>query len=183
MKKIYVQAILALICCFSFSQINSGDKKSPDSPFIQTISGELDFVEGRLLSLAEAIPEDKYNWRPAEGVRSVSELFVHFANANYFFVSLMGGQFPEGFDRDAEKNMTKKSDVTEHIKKSIAFAKEFLSKYDIKNIENIEETPIGEMSHRRLIMLFATHGHEHLGQSIAYARMNGITPPWSEKQK
>ncbi len=64
-----------------------------------------------------------------EGVRSVSEVFVHVAMSNYFFLSYLGAEMPERFDKDAEKNMTNKEEVKKFLQQSFADAEEFLSNY------------------------------------------------------
>src|SRR6266540_1765755 len=71
------------------------------------------------LAIAQAVPAEKYGWRPAEGVRSVSEVYMHIAGANYFLPSFMGGKLPEGFSRDSEKKVTEKAQVVDWLKKSL----------------------------------------------------------------
>lgn len=136
--------------------------------------------EEKLTGLAEAIPADKYGWRPAEGVRSVSEVFMHVANANYFFPTFWGVQPPASVKgQNLEKSVTEKSKVVQMLKDSFAHlekAVEGISDADMAKQINFFGT---EMSMSSLLLHIATHEHEHLGQSIAYARMNGVAPPWS----
>jgi len=148
--------------------------------FFEELVGQMHFIEGRLASLAEAIPEDKYSWRPSEGVRSVGEVYVHAGSANYFLLSFLGGKMPEGFSPDYEKTMTKKSDIIKMLKDSFEFARNFISTMKEENLDKEVELPFGKFTQRGVLFIVMNHGHEHLGQSIAYARMNGITPPWSE---
>jgi uncharacterized damage-inducible protein DinB len=143
---------------------------------------DFDFSNGRILELAEAIPADKYGWRPAEGIRSVSEVIVHVAGANFFFASQFGVAMPEGFSRDAEKTVTAKADVIALLKSSqkhIHKAAKAAAEVDLDEMVNLFGS---ERSRRGILMIVSGHGHEHLGQAIAYARSNGIAPPWSQPQ-
>jgi uncharacterized damage-inducible protein DinB len=144
---------------------------------------DLDFVGKRLVDLAEKMPADKYGWRPAPGVRSVSEVFMHVVGANYMLPGLVGGKMPEGFDRGMETSVTDKAKIIEWRKKSIENAKAVASATSDADLDKKVKVPFlggRELTERRILIIVETHMHEHLGQSIAYARSNGVTPPWSE---
>lgn len=144
---------------------------------------DVDFVGKRLVDLANAVPADKYGWRPAPGVRSVSEVYMHVAGADYMLPSLVGGKLPEGFSRDMEKTVTDKAKVIESLKKSIDNARAVGAGMSNDDLDKKVKVPFlggREMTQRRILMIVQTHMHEHLGQSIAYARSIGVTPPWSE---
>lgn len=139
-------------------------------------------VEKKMNSLAQAVPAEKYSWRPAAGVRSISEVFMHVAGANYLFPSMAGVKPPEGIDRNMEKTVTEKSKVQDALKQSFEHARKAvqgLSDADMaKEIKFFGRPSTVEA----LIFTMANHMHEHLGQSIAYARVNGVVPPWSAKE-
>jgi uncharacterized damage-inducible protein DinB len=144
---------------------------------------DIEFVGKRIVDLAEKMPADKYGWRPAPGVRSVSEVFMHIAGANYMLPSLVGAKMPEGFDRGMETSVTDKAKVIDWLKKSIENAKATVTSMSDADLDKKVKVPFlggRELSQRRILIIVETHMHEHLGQSIAYARMNGVTPPWSE---
>ena len=142
---------------------------------------QLKDVEGKVVGLAEATPQEKYSWRPGEGVRSVSEVFVHIGGANYFFLSMLGVKPPAGLDPKMEKTLTDKAKVVEMVKASFAHVREAVSK--MSDADMTKETKMfGRATTYEAVLFFmANHMHEHLGQSIAYARINGIVPPWSKK--
>ena len=142
---------------------------------------QLKDVETKVVGLAEATPQEKYGWRPAEGVRSVSEVFVHIGGANYFFLSMLGVKPPAGLDPRMEKTLTDKAKVVEMVKASFAHVREAVSK--MSDADMAKETKMfGRATTYEAVLFFmANHMHEHLGQSIAYARTNGIVPPWSKK--
>jgi uncharacterized damage-inducible protein DinB len=140
-----------------------------------------DDAAGKLLRLAEALPADKYTWRPAEGVRSVSEIFLHVSAGNYNIPRRLGTNPPEGLDiRGLEKSSTEKVKVIETLKASIENVRAAFAKVD--DTEKTAQWIGGRQASMREIMFFiASHSHEHLGQMIAYTRMAGITPPWTEE--
>jgi uncharacterized damage-inducible protein DinB len=144
---------------------------------------DFEFSNGRLLELAEAFPADKYGWRPAEGVRSVSEVLVHVAAANYFFASQFGVDMPEGLSEDAEKTVTAKEEVIAMLKGSMEHIGQAANTAKERDLDETVEMFGRERSWRSVLMIVSGHGHEHLGQAIAYARSNGVVPPWSQPQE
>jgi uncharacterized damage-inducible protein DinB len=141
---------------------------------------DIDGVSKKLVNLANAMPADKYGWRPAPGVRSVSEVYMHVVGANYLLPSFTGAKLPEGFDQGMEKSVTDKAKVIEWLKKSIENAKSVIAATSDADMDKMVKAFGRDLSERRVFMIVQTHMHEHLGQSIAYARSNGVTPPWSE---
>jgi uncharacterized damage-inducible protein DinB len=134
-------------------------------------------TEKKIVSLAEAVPAEKYIWRPAEGVRSISEVFMHIAGANYTIPSALGVKPPAGLSRDMEKTVTDKAKVVEQLKQSFAHVRQAIS----STTDDAKATKLfgRDSTNGGVKLLIITHLHEHLGQSIAYARMNKVTPPWS----
>jgi uncharacterized damage-inducible protein DinB len=139
----------------------------PASAQNDTYVADLKAVQEKLVNLAEAMPDDKYGWRPGEGVRSVSEVFAHIASANYFFGGRLGGGEAPADVREWEKTVTAKADVVAKLKTSFEAV-----------IGPVGSTDLSGDSARMALMV-VTHAHEHLGQLIAYARSNGVVPPWS----
>jgi uncharacterized damage-inducible protein DinB len=142
----------------------------------------LDYAGDKLIQLAEAVPAEKYTWRPAEGVRSFSEVFLHAAGGNYMIPSFTGAKLPDGFDpKTFETSTTKKDEIIAQIKKSLEFAKAAANAIADSDMDTSVKWFLGEGSKREILFFTSAHDHEHLGQLIAYSRMNGITPPWSKK--
>ncbi|MGH9857152.1 MAG: DinB family protein [Acidobacteriota bacterium] len=140
---------------------------------------QMDGVADKLVELAEAVPAEKYSWRPGEGVRSISEVFVHTASGNYFLMKFIGVQAPSDFTRDMEKTITTKPEVIAAIKKSVEHLRQAILKTSDSDLEKSVELFGQNTTYRNVFFTAAMHLHEHLGQSIAYARVNGIVPPWS----
>ena len=140
---------------------------------------ELKAAQDELVSLAQAMPQDKYTWRPEEGVRSVSEVYLHVAAGNFGLTAVAGAPPYPGFKfQGFEKSTTDKAKIIELLNQSFDYAE--------KSIANMSEADMskprdfqGFNSVGAVIFHLVAHCHEHLGQSIAYARMNGIVPPWT----
>ena len=142
---------------------------------------QIEDAERKLVALAEAVPQEKYGWRPAPGVRSIGEVFVHVAGANLMIPGIAGVPAPSDFTlaRDAETKMTDKAQVVDALRRSFAHAKQGVASLSDADLD-APVTLFGQPTTKRgVFVLVATHAHEHLGQSIAYARSNGIVPPWS----
>jgi uncharacterized damage-inducible protein DinB len=141
---------------------------------------QLAAAEKKLVALAEATPAEKYSWRPGEGVRSTGEVFMHVASANYFLPTFWGAKMPAGVDaRTFEKDGADKAKTVSTLKASFEFLNQAIDAVPDSDLGR-QVTVFGQQATVGEVMFgVATHGHEHLGQSIAYARMNGIVPPWS----
>ena len=143
-------------------------------------------AQDKLIQLAEITPEAKYAWRPNKDVRSVGEVFMHVATANFGAPSFWGKMPPAGFNFDTyEKSLTKKADIIKAMKDSFAHMEAGFAAVPDSDLDKPVELFGGlvKTSVRGGYMLLLSHAHEHLGQSIAYARSNGIAPPWTAKQQ
>ncbi|MBE0538303.1 MAG: DinB family protein [Ignavibacterium sp.] len=173
-------AFLLFLCLILSLPISANVKFSGDEPvFVKEFIGQMDFVKGRLMQLAEAMPEDKYNWTPGEGVRTVGEVYVHAAEANFYLVTVMMGTKP---DMNQKKSDTDKKTALAMLEKSIDAVKEAAGKLTEDDLNREVEAFGMKFSLRNFMITMLNHNHEHLGQSIAYARMNGVVPPWSMKE-
>lgn len=149
--------------------------------FLSDIKVLLEFSYGQVTSLAEAIPEEKFDWRPAEGVRSVGESLLHVSSANYMLSQSLGLALPDGIDpMTLESSIQGKENILETVKSSMEFANKAISGLDEEQLNEIVELPFGKFSKRQLVLVIYDHAGEHKGQLIAYARANDITPPWSQ---
>ncbi len=142
---------------------------------------ELTVAEDHLVRLAEAIPADKYTWRPAAGVRSFSEAFLHVAGSNFNLPRTLGVVPKEGMKtRDYWTSTTDKARIVADLKESFVFLRAGIEKLTDADAERKMPWFDGENTYRGILYFFTRHTGEHTGQLIAYARVNGIVPPWSE---
>lgn len=189
--KRFMQVLFVLVICSSFiyklsAQDMAGKMDSnSSSSLVKLVSDDLKETYDKLIQLADAMPAKDYSWKPEEGVRSVSEVYVHVAMSNYFFLSYLGLPMPKELKPGAEnqmleKEMTDKEEIVNLLKQSSADAQKFLASYTGTDFDTVVELPFGKFTKGQILMLTATHPHEHLGQSIAYARANHIVPPWSK---
>ena len=151
------------------------------SGFLGEFINQLNDTEKKFVGLAEAVPQEKYSWRPGEGVRSVSEVFMHVAGANFMLTRIVGVAPPSGLDPKMEKTVTEKAEVKEMLTKSFAHMRKAAMETKDSDLDSKVKVFGRETTKRDAFLLFATHMHEHLGQSIAYARVNSVVPPWSKK--
>ena len=163
------------------TQAASADKTAPSYDMKAQSAQDLQDLQKKIVGLAEAIPADKYTWRPEPGTRSVSELFLHIAAANYNIPTMMTGVTPAaGFEgKGFEKSTTDKAKVIEQLNKSFTYAIAAVNNMSNADFAKPEKKLGPDANDGDVVYLMVVHTHEHLGQSIAYARMNNITPPWT----
>ena len=141
--------------------------------------GEWNVASRQLIALAEATPPQKFTWRPAPGVRSIGEMYMHIVIANFYLLSVTGAKEPDVVV-SMEKTVTQKADVVNWLKRSldaVATARAQLKPADYQRKVSIYgKTVTVDGMYLRIIV----RANEHMGQSIAYARMKGIVPPWSK---
>lgn len=151
--------------------------------FRAALLADLGALEQKYIQLAEAVPADDYDWRPMEGVRSVSEVYAHVTAANYMFGGILGDDTPEDIGiedpPDNLEEVTEKERVVALLTNSFPYVRELIAGIPDSTLDD-EVTLFGQPSTvRDVLLLTTTHMHEHLGQSIAYARSVGVAPPWS----
>ncbi len=151
--------------------------------------GVLSDVEKKILQLEQAVPQNKFDWRPAPGVRSVAEAYLHIAFANYNLIRLATGKTPSadtGFSQDRGKwdaQTTDKAKIKDALERSFAFTHEAIRTLSDADLEHKVDFFGHPMTERAILLILVGHDNEHLGQSVAYARANRIVPPWSEGKK
>ena len=150
----------------------------------QGYDGEWGHVSRQLLALAEAIPAEKFAWRPAPGVRSTSEVFMHISMANFYLLSVTGPKMP--FDPQAanmEKTVTAKAEVIKWLKNSLDAVKNAHAGLTSADLQRRVKVLGRDANVDGMYLRIIVHANEHMGQLVAYARVNRIVPPWSESSK
>jgi uncharacterized damage-inducible protein DinB len=151
--------------------------------FRAEIVGQLGFVEKRIEDLAAAMPADKYSWRPGDGVRSVSEVYMHIVGANYLFMTFLGVKPPMKMDPGMESSVTDKTEIAGKLKPSFDHFRTAVLGLSDKDLDKTTDMFGRTTTYRNVLVTAIAHLHEHLGQSIAYARMNGVVPPWTAAEQ
>ena len=158
---------------------------APAPTFQTDVAGVLGHVQQEMVSLEQAMPQNKFSWRPAKGVRSVGEVYVHAAGTAYWFGKQLGFTVPADVEakmKDLEKS-TDKAQIEKALTDSFTwFAGQVKAMPDSELTKTL---PLmgHDVTKRAVIMVTMGHFQEHLGQSIAYARINGVVPPWSKNDK
>jgi uncharacterized damage-inducible protein DinB len=185
MKKIFSSiAVLTLAFSLAASPARAQDTKAAEAKPATGVRAEIlrqiEDAQKKLLALAEATPADKFGWRPAEGVRTTGEVYAHVAGGNMFLPTFWGAKLPEGVNpREFEKQGGDKAKTIDTLKKSFDHVHQVIAAVPDSDLDRNVKFFGQEGSVRTVMMILASHAHEHLGQAIAYARMGGIVPPWS----
>lgn len=158
---------------------NGGSSDTVVSDFLEIYNTSTN----KVAQLADAMPDDKLDWRPAEGIRSAKEAILHIASANYFFGSQLGMEIPEGIDpQSMEQSDISKEKAMNVFKESVAFVRKAFSNMEPAVFDEELDLFGNTFTKRQVMYIVGSHAAEHLGQLIAYARMNGVTPPWSQPE-
>ena len=141
--------------------------------------GEWLHVSQQLVALAEATPADKFSWRPAPGVRSTSEVYMHIVEANFYLLSVTGPKMPADMKEGMDKSVTAKADVISWLKRSLEAVKQAHLSVKPADLQRKVHIADRDATVDGMYLRIIVHANEHMGQLIAYARMSGVVPPWS----
>ena len=181
---VFVAAGLMLAAAAPYARAQDVISKEAATELKASFVRDLDTLRGKFVGLAEAFPQDKYTWRPMEGVRSVSEVLMLAAFEGYAFIpNSFGGKAADlGSREEAAKlrTLSDKAQVLEHLNKGFAHAKQQLESLDPASLTGKRKVMGQDLSASQTALAIGGDLHEHLGQLIAYARMNHIVPPWSK---
>jgi uncharacterized damage-inducible protein DinB len=145
---------------------------------------DLDGVNKKFVSLANALPQDKFTWRPSADARSFAEVFLHVAGERYQILALGGATAPPGFDpKSYERSTTDKAKIIDDLNKSAAYTQTTIGAMSNADFAKLVPKLGPQANAGDVVYILVADAHEHLGQSAAYARMNGIVPPWTVAAK
>jgi uncharacterized damage-inducible protein DinB len=148
----------------------------------QGYDGEWGHVSRQLIALAEATPAEKFTWRPAPGVRSVSEVYMHIAIANFYLLGVTRPKVPAEVKSDGmEKSVTAKAEVIDWLKRSLDAVKTAHAGVKPDDLQRKVKVNGRDATVDGMYLRIIIHANEHMGQLIAYARMSGVVPPWSKE--
>jgi hypothetical protein len=192
--------LLIAIPLLAPAQGHSQAKAAPAiSPVRQEILNSFDSAAKRCLALAKYVPQDKLSWRPMPGVRSFGEVFVHMAGSSLLFGSYAGLEIPEGPAHElatvymkrgfempeifaSEAAIKERSKIVAIMEQSFQQVRDRVRAMPDSDLDNTVDFFGRPITIRGVLILMDEHLGEHLGQAIAYARVNHIVPPWSQPQ-
>lgn len=163
---------------------SNADQTSPSYDMKAQALLDLQGVQKKMVDLANAVPADKLTWRPSADSRSFAEVFLHVSGERYGIMSLMGAPPPSGFDgKTFEKSTTDRAQIVDELSKSWDFAQKAINGMTNADFAKLIPKLGPEANAGDVVYILVADAHEHLGQSIAYARENGIVPPWTVEAK
>ena len=166
------------------AQAQPADSTAPSYDLKAQALLDLEGVNKKCVDLAEALPSDKLTWRPSADTRSFAEVFLHVAGERYGILSLMGATPPAGFKAGAlEKSTTERGRIVEELNQSWDFANKTISGMSNADFAKLLPKLGPQANEGDVVYILVADAHEHLGQLVAYARQNGIVPPWTLEQQ
>ncbi len=146
--------------------------------FVSEVMRQFDESLGKMIALAEAMPAEKYSWSPGPGTMTVAKVYGHVARYNYLYpATSLGAKAPDGRDADAAEDLGEKSQLVARLRESRDHVKTVVS--GLRDPSQATTQYGRAVPQWSVLLQLVTHMNEHLGQSVAYARMNAIVPPWS----
>src|ERR1700680_2910029 len=163
----------------------AADHTAPSYDMKAQSLADLQVVQKKIVDLANAVPADKLTWRPSADSRSFAEVFLHVAGERYQILALGGATPPAGFDgKTYEKSTTDKAKIVDELNRTWEFTQKTINGMSNADFENLLPKLGPKANAGDVVYILVADAHEHLGQVVAYARENGIVPPWTvEAQK
>lgn len=166
-----------LICSLWFAPASFA-QKAPEGLW-EGYDGEWVHVSRQLIALAEATPPEKFAWRPAPGVRSTSEVYMHIVIANFYLLSVTGPKMPPDLKEGMDKTVTSKPEVISWLNRSLDAVKQAHLAEKPSDLQRKVHIVDRDATVDGMYLRIIVHANEHMGQLVAYARMTGVVPPWS----
>jgi uncharacterized damage-inducible protein DinB len=180
--KHFLACLLVLSAIAVHAQVNPYKEGTPGvTGYRSEVMAEVMIQEDKFTRLAQAVPAEKFAWRPNPDVRSIAEVLLHVSAANYNLYKLVGTPPPSNVDiKSLEKSTTDKAKVIATLRDSFAHAKAAIKAMPDADLDKSMDWFGGKNTERGILLFIVRHAAEHLGQSIAYIRQIGIVPPWTE---
>jgi len=185
MKRLFspVAIVLLSLCVSAVAPLLRADDTDHTAPSYDMKAQallDLETVQKKFVDLANALPADKLTWRPAPDARSFAEVFLHVSAERYGILKLMGADTPSDVDlKGLEKSSTERAHIVEELNKSWNFAQKSINGMTNADFARLLPKLGPQANAGDVVYILVTDAHEHLGQSVAYARENGIVPPWT----
>ena len=172
---------LALLAGATLLAASTATAQSAPSGFRDEFLGQFNTSMRKYLALAEAMPAEKYAWSPAPGVMTVAHVYAHVGHYNYQYPSAnMAVALPSGVRLDTLERVADKAQVIELLRQSQAYVQQAVRGMSDEQLARPTQLYGRQVAQWAVLLQLLAHMNEHLGQSIAYARSNGVVPPWSQ---
>jgi len=144
------------------------------------LADHFDRSSRKIVTLARAVPAELYTWQPGDGVMSVAQVYTHIARYNYLYLAeSFGIDAPPGVDWPNFESIAEKTRVLELLERSVQHVRTSVAALDEDALTRSTLLYGRRVAGWAVLVQLVAHLNEHVGQSVAYARVNGIVPPWS----
>jgi uncharacterized damage-inducible protein DinB len=172
--------LVAILCVAAPAGAQNAAPAAPTKGFRAEFLDDWNDMAQKAVQLAEAMPAEKYTWRPGPGVYSVSEIYLHIARGNFAQPRAAGIPAPAGIElRDLQTSTTDKEKIVALLKQSFEHVRQAILQTSDADLEKPVKLFGRDTTARDVFYVIGTHQHEHFGLCIAYARVNGVVPPWT----
>lgn len=172
---------VVLAAALLLSAVATAAAQAPPPNFREEFLRQFDWSMSRFVRLAEAMPAERFAWSPGEGVMPVARVYAHVTRYNYYYPSCcLEVAAPEGRDGAATEEVAEKDAVVALLRASGEHVRSTLAAMSDEELAAPTVLYRREVPRWSVLLQLLAHMNEHLGQSIAYARMNGVVPPWSQ---
>ncbi len=180
MTRMFVFSLLAviLLCPAPASGQSSGPSEASEirDEMLRQFSGS----SRKMVALSEAMPEDLYAWSTGEGMMTVAKVYAHIARYNFMYLEdQLGVPAPSDIDLDMVEDLTDKAVITELLKRSVDHVLAHVPKLTDDTLTEKTRLYGRDIAGWAVLVQLVTHLNEHVGQAVAYARINQIAPPWA----
>lgn len=173
-----ITSLLIGLGLFAATTAHAQPAPSTAAGFVSEAMMQFEASMEKFVALAEAMPADKFSWSPGSGTMTVAKVYAHVARYNYLYpATSLGARAPEGRDSDAAEDIADKAGLVSRLKESREHVRSVVK--GLQDPGRATRQYGRDVPQWSVLLQLVAHMNEHLGQSIAYARMNGVVPPWS----
>lgn len=169
-----------LVVPITTAQVDRSSDSDYGVAFRDSFEGHFQRSASKMSRLSAAVPAELYTWAPGEGVMSVARVYAHIARYNYYYLeSSLGIPVPAAVDLDSMEDLTEKEAVMSVLRSSIEHVNKYVALLTPADLQRTVRLYGRDVEGWEVLFQLLSHMNEHVGQAVAYARMNEIKPPWS----
>jgi hypothetical protein len=157
-----------------------------EDPVSALYRDQLALVEHEVVSLAEAMPANRYDFAPiahnAAGPRTFGEQVMHLATMIYMTAALVleeRSPYGPGLDNNGPEELRSKAQILQFLAGALTYARRAVATLSVDNYLDPVPSAFGSMPRSAIAAGIAVHSFNHYGQMVVYARLHGIVPPAS----
>jgi len=146
----------------------------PAAPIVEQLREKWEATRNQIATAAEAVPEDKYDFKATPEVRSFRELLIHLVSENYLFMGMVSG---ETHDRERFNSLTSRDEILQALTESYDYGAGVLA--GLSDADAVATVDFRGAPEPRWVVVIRNlkDNHEHYGNLVTYLRLNGIVPP------